>query len=63
MTGDEQEHADLVKLGRLDWLADTMTTLRAREQADPGTVDDEAVMALHASLTSWANLLRLDVPA
>lgn len=60
----EAEHAELLKLDRLEWLRDTTTTLYAREVAEPGSVPNFAVMALHSSMHSWVkNVLRLDVPS
>jgi hypothetical protein len=63
MAPDERQHADLVKAGRMEWLEHTTALLRAREEAEPGSVDPFAVLALHSTMTSWARLLNLDVPA
>lgn len=61
---DENEHAALVKIERLRWLANTMTTLLEREDDEPGSVPELAVEALHSTVHSWVTrLLDLDVPA
>lgn len=61
---DELEHADLLRLERLSWLRDTMERLYALELAEPGSLSDWQVMALHASTHSWVtSVMKLDVPA
>ncbi len=59
----ERLHAELVKEGRLEWLEQTFHALRVRELLEPGSVDPFAVESLHTTVTDWARLLRLDVPA
>lgn len=63
MSDLEQDHAALVKAGRLEWLEQTMTVLRAREAVDPASVPAFAVLAIHSAVASWARLLDLEVPA
>lgn len=53
MSPVEAEHAELLKLDRLEWLRDTMALLYAGELGQPGSVPDLAVMALHSSTQSW----------
>jgi hypothetical protein len=61
MSPDEREHAALLRQDRLDRLVQMATELAERERQAPGSMPDLAAEALHASVTSWAALLRLDV--
>ena len=64
MSDVEAEHAEVLKLDRLEWLRDTFALLYAREVAEPGYLDEWSVMGLHASTHSWVTrVLTLDVPA
>lgn len=49
-------HADLVRLGRLDRLAEVMMDLAAREREQPGSVDPLAVEAISHAVHSWLDM-------
>ncbi len=61
MDDDEREHAALVRQESLDRLVQIVTELAERERANPGSVPDVAVTALHMQVSSWCRMLRLGV--